>query len=114
MPPIKKVLCATTPLVVASGFLVMLFSLKTSIFFKLIWILLIPLLLLSYRVFQIKQLLLGLILTLFIVVGKSLPTTAYASPPDPLSELVPQLLISCLAPPELLDHLRGMDLPTLP
>ena len=61
----------------------------------------------------IKQLLLGFILTLFIIVGKNLPLQM----PVLLilcRQLVQQLLISRVAPPELLGYLSDMDLPTLP
>eukprot|EP00268_Persea_americana_P016955 TRINITY_DN18073_c1_g1_i1.p1 TRINITY_DN18073_c1_g1~~TRINITY_DN18073_c1_g1_i1.p1 ORF type:complete len:134 (+),score=8.43 TRINITY_DN18073_c1_g1_i1:171-572(+) len=93
MPQIKKVLYATTPLIVAAGFLVMLFSLKTSIFFKLIWIVLIPILPLSYRVFQITT------ITRcnpdFVYYRREKPTTADARPPDrppATSSITPRIL----------------------
>ena len=69
------------PLVVVSGFLEMLFSFKINISSKLTWTVLIPLHQLSYQVFRIQPLLLGLILILSTTVGK--PPTADGPPPDP-------------------------------
>ena len=100
------------PLVVISGFLEMLFSLKINISSKLTWIVLIPLHQLSYLVFQIKQPLLGLIPILYITDGKNLPLQM-AVLLILHRQMVPRLLMPCVAPPKLLDLMRGMDLPIL-
>ena len=106
------------PLDVVSGFLEMLFSLKISIFFKVTWTVLLPRVLFplhkpSYQVFQIKPLLLGLIQLLYTTGGIHLPLQM-ALPLILHRHLVPPLLLSYVAPPELLDRLLGMALPILP
>ena len=100
------------PLVVISGFLEMLFSLKINISSKLTWTVLIHLHQLSYQVFRIKQLLLGLILLLYITNRKNLPLQM-ALPLILHRQMVPQLLLPYVAPPEILDRLIGTDLPIL-
>ena len=97
---------------VTPGSLVMLFSLKINIFSKPTWIVLLHLPKLCYLGFPKKQLLHGLIQILCIIEGKELPLQM----PTVLilRQMVPPLLVSCVAPPEFLNLLSGMHLPMLP